>query len=57
MGAPLKWYANNNGEFNAYDYYMNYGDLRSAYGTDADALYNHYCNIGRAEGRIANRII
>ncbi len=57
MAAPLKWYANNNGEFNAYDYYMNYPDLQNAYGTDGDALFTHFYQNGKAEHRVANRLL
>ena len=57
MAAPLKWYANNNSEFNAYDYYMNYPDLQAAYGTDANGLFNHYYTNGKAEHRVANRLV
>ena len=57
MAAPLKWYANNNNEFNAYDYYMNYPDLRAAYGLDANGLFNHYYTSGKAEHRVANKLV
>ncbi len=57
QAESLKWYANNNSEFNAYYYYMNYEDLRNAYGLDADALFNHYNSLGRAERRVANKLI
>ena len=57
MAAPLKWYDNNNREFNAYSYYMNYEDLREAFGVDGDALFNHYYTVGRFEGRVAGRLI
>ena len=57
MAAPLKWYANNNSEFNAYDYYMNYPDLQNAYGTNADALFTHFYQSGKAEHRVANRLL
>ena len=55
MAAPLKWYANNNSEFNAYYYFMNYPDLQNAFGTNGDALFTHFYQTGKAEGRIANR--
>jgi hypothetical protein len=54
--AALKYYANNNAEFNAYYYYMNYEDLRNAFGTNGDALYNHFYTSGKAEGRVGNRL-
>lgn len=38
-------------------YYANYQDLRLAFGTNYPAYYTHYCTNGKAEGRIANRII
>lgn len=34
-------------------YADDYLDLKAAFGYDAEALYNHYLNNGRAEGRIA----
>ncbi|MBE5859626.1 MAG: hypothetical protein E7301_05820 [Butyrivibrio sp.] len=52
----LKNYAGNNAEFNAYYYYTNYKDLQDAFGADADKLLNHYNQLGKAEGRVANRI-
>ena len=57
MAAPLKWYANNNSEFNAYDYYMNYPDLQNAFGTDGDALFTHFYQSGKAEHRVANKLL
>lgn len=36
-------------------YADNYQDLKEAFGYDAKALYNHYLNNGKAEGRIAYR--
>lgn len=55
--AILKWYAYNNNEFNAYDYYMNYEDIRNTYGLDANGMYNHYYTMGKAEHRVANRLV
>lgn len=49
-------YANNNAAFNAYYYYMNYADLRAAFGANPDALLQHYTTYGVKEGRIANRL-
>jgi len=43
----------NNSEFNAKAYYENNVDLQSAIGPDAQALYNHWVNYGKAEGRKA----
>ena len=57
QAAYLKWYAYNNSEFNAYDYYMNYADMRNAFGLDGNALYNHYYTTGKYEHRVANRLI
>ena len=57
QAAYLKWYAYNNNQFNAYDYYMNYADMRDAFGLDANALYNHYYTTGQYEHRVANRLI
>lgn len=34
-------------------YADDYLDLKAAFGYDAEALYNHYLNNGRTEGRIA----
>ncbi|MBE5827589.1 MAG: hypothetical protein E7307_13245 [Butyrivibrio sp.] len=55
--AFLKWYAYNNKDFNAYDYYMNYPDLRNAYGLDANSLYTHYYTTGIFEHRVANKLL
>ena len=44
-------------EYDAYCYYMNYADLRAAFGMDPNALIMHYALYGRYEGRIANRLI
>ena len=41
--------------FDAFDYYMHYPDVAQAVGTDRKALWNHYVNSGKAEGRIAKR--
>ena len=57
MAAPLKWYANNNSEINAYDYYMNYPDLQNAFGTNGDALFTHFYQSGKAEHRVANKLL
>lgn len=43
--------------FNYLSYATMYDDLRAAYGYDKNALWDHYVNCGKAEGRIANRII
>ena len=55
--AFLKWYAYNNKDFNAYDYYMNYPDLQNAFGTDGDALFTHFYQSGKAEHRVANKLL
>lgn len=41
--------------FDPYSYSLAYPDLYNAYGYDKKALWNHYVNYGKAEGRIANR--
>lgn len=41
--------------FDAFDYYMRYPDVAEAVGVDRKALWNHYVNHGKAEGRIARR--
>lgn len=51
----LKSYAGNNSEFNAYYYYVNYSDLRAAFGANGDALLNHWNTFGKSEKRVANR--
>jgi len=43
-------------EYNALSYYLNYPDLQAAFGTDTDALLEHYVIHGKAEGRVANRL-
>ena len=52
----LQSYAGNNSAFNAYYYYINYPDLRSAFGTNGDALLAHYNTFGKTEGRVANKL-
>lgn len=42
-------------EFDHVRYANDYQDLKKAFGYDAKALYNHYLNNGKAEGRIAYR--
>ncbi len=44
-------------EYNALFYYLNYEDLRNAYGTDANKLIEHWVVFGKKEGRVANRLI
>lgn len=51
----LKSYANNNAAFNAYYYYVNYPDLQAAFGTNGDALLQHYTTHGVSEKRVANK--
>lgn len=41
--------------FDAFDYYMRYPDVAEAVGIDRKALWDHYVNHGKAEGRIARR--
>lgn len=41
--------------FDAFDYYLRYPDVAEAVGLDRKALWNHYVNHGKAEGRIAKR--
>ena len=43
----------NTSDFNAYVYYTSNPDLQTAIGADAKALYNHWQQYGKAEGRIA----
>lgn len=38
-------------------YSLAYPDLYNTYGYDKKALWDHYVNCGKAEGRIANRVI
>lgn len=44
-------------EYNALYYYLNYADLRAAYGTDGNKLIEHWVIFGKKEGRVANRLI
>ena len=44
-------------EYNPLFYYLNYEDLRLAYGTDANKLIEHWVIFGKKEGRVANRLI
>ena len=39
-------------DFNAVEYAIVNPDVRAVYGTDADALYNHYQSFGQSENRI-----
>ncbi|MBE5830948.1 MAG: hypothetical protein E7306_04315 [Butyrivibrio sp.] len=43
----------NSADFNAYVYYANNSDLQTAIGADANALYNHWQQYGKTEGRKA----
>ncbi len=45
------------GEYNPLYYYLNYEDLREAYGTDANKLIEHYVIFGKKEKRVANKLI
>ena len=44
-------------EYNPLYYYLNYQDLRDAYGTDAGKLIEHWVVFGKKEKRVANRLI
>lgn len=55
---PVNAFASENITKENFDYvrYANdYQDLKNAFGYDANALYNHYLNNGKAEGRVAYR--
>ena len=49
----LKAYPGNTSEFNAYNYYSRYPDLQAGLGANGDALFKHYNEFGKAEGRDA----
>ena len=44
-------------EYNPLFYYLNYADLRQAFGTDANKLIEHWVLFGKKEKRVANRLI
>ena len=44
-------------QYNPLFYYLNYEDLRQAFGTDANKLIEHYVIFGIKEKRVANRLI
>lgn len=44
-------------EYNPLYYYLNYSDLRAAFGTNGDKLIEHWVVFGKKEGRVANRLI
>ena len=44
-------------EYNPLYYYLNYQDLRDAYGTDANKLIEHWVVFGKKEKRVSNRLI
>lgn len=44
-------------EYNPLYYYLNYGDLRNAFGANPDKLVEHWVIFGKKEGRVANRLI
>lgn len=44
-------------EYNPLFYYLNYQDLRDAFGTDGNKLIEHYVTFGKKEKRVANRLI
>lgn len=50
MGAPIQARAAE--EFDPVFYASAYADVAAAFGTDPEALYNHYITYGRSEGRL-----
>jgi len=44
-------------EYNPLYYYLNYGDLRTAFGANPDKLVEHWVIFGKKEGRVANKLI
>ena len=44
-------------EYNPLYYYLNYKDLRDAFGTDGNKLIEHYVVFGKKEKRVANKLI
>lgn len=44
-------------EYNPLYYYLNYPDLQAAFGTDGNKLIEHYVTLGKAEKRVANKLI
>ena len=42
--------------FDAFSYYIDYPDVAGVIGTDREALWNHYKEHGKAEGRTARRV-
>lgn len=51
LGAPIQARAAEE-DFDPVFYAETYPDVAAVLGTDADALYNHYINNGKAEGRL-----
>ena len=45
------------GEYDPLCYFLNYADLRAAYGANPDKLIEHWVVFGKKEGRVANRLI
>ena len=45
------------GEYNPLYYYLNYEDLRNAFGADPNKLVEHWVIFGKNEKRVANRLI
>ncbi len=45
------------GEYNPLYYYLNYQDLRDAFGADPNKLVEHWVIFGKKEKRVANRLI
>ncbi len=44
-------------EYNPLYYYLNYADLRAAFGANPDKLIEHWVTFGKKEKRVANRLI
>ncbi|MBO4457182.1 MAG: hypothetical protein J5802_05655 [Butyrivibrio sp.] len=44
-------------EYNPLYYYLNYADLRAAFGADPNKLVEHYATFGKKEKRVADRLI
>jgi len=44
-------------EYNPLYYYLNYPDLQAAFGADGNKLIEHYVTLGKAEKRVANKLL
>lgn len=53
LGALPAYAAESAETFDYMTYAEDYPDLKALYGTDGKALYDHYVNVGKAEGRTA----